>query len=389
MVTGSADLAIEQVEAGLAALARIDVTRLTDQEVLDLNVAVQRLRTRADAACVRAAGALDASGAWAPEGPKSPSAWLQWRCRIQRGRATTVLRCARALRAMPATEAALMTAEITVEHARLLVDAEQRAPDAFADDEVRLVQAATRLRFGQLQKVLTYWAHLHAPETAELGAQGAFERRELSASRTLDDVVVVDALLDPIGGTIFLRELERLEQVLWEADWAEARSRLGDIACEQDLGRTRRQRRADALRIMAERSAAKPADATEPRVLLHALVGEASLARMCELSNGQVVTPGQLVPVLGHADVERVVFDGPSKVIDVGVRRRLFAGATRTAVLVRDRGCTHPSCDTPLDRCEIDHIQPYEAGGETTQANGQCLCPFHNRRKGRRPPPAA
>ena len=124
-------------------------------------------------------------------------------------------------------------------------------------------------------------------------------------------------------------------------------------------------------------------------MLFQALVGEESLGRICELSNGQVVTPGQLVPVLSQADVERVVFDGPSKVLDVGVRRRLFTGATRTAVLVRDRGCTHPSCDTALDRCEVDHIHPYEAGGQTTQANGQCLCGFHNRRKGRTPPPAA
>ncbi len=386
---GSVDLAIEQAETGLAALAQVDLAGLTDVEVLELNEAAQRLRTLADGVCVRAASALDTSGAWAPEGAKSPAAWLQWRCRIQRGRAVTFLRCARELRTMPATEVALLAGQITVEHVRLLVDAKQLSPEAFTADEDRLVGAAARLRVAQFEKALAYWKHLHEPDLTEQTAQEAFEARELSASRTMDDVVVVDALLDPVGGAIVLRELERLEQTLWEADWADARARVGDGACEQDLGRTRRQRRADALRLMAERSAAKPADATEPRVLLQALVGEESLSRICELSNGQVVTPGQLVPVLSQADVERVVFDGPSKVLDVGVRRRLFTGATRTAVLVRDRGCTHPSCDTPLDRCEIDHIHPYEAGGETTQTNGQCLCAFHNRRKGRTPPPAA
>ncbi len=389
MSLGSVDLAIKEAEAGLAALARVDATSLTDVEVLELNQAAQRLRTLADGVCVQAAGALDTSGAWAPEGAKSPAAWLQWRCRIQRGRAVTFLRCARELRSMPATEAALLAGHVTLEHVRLLVDARQLSPDAFADDEERLVRAADRLRVSQFEKALTYWKQLHEPDLVEQTAQEAFDARELSASRTMHDVVVVDALLDPIGGAIVLRELERLEQELWEADWAEARSRLGDAACEQDLCRTRRQRRADAMRTMAERSAAKPADAKEPRVLLHALVGEESLNRICELSNGQVVTPGQLVQVLTKADVERVVFDGPSKVIDVGVRRRLFTGATRAAVLVRDRGCTHPSCDVPLDRCEVDHIQPYVAGGWTTQFNGEGHCAFHNRRKGRTPPPAA
>ena len=140
---------------------------------------------------------------------------------------------------------------------------------------------------------------------------------------------------------------------------------------------------------MAERSAAKPADATEARVLMQVLVGERTLDRICELSNGRVVTPGQILPHLDKADVQRIVFDGPSQVIDVGVRRRLFRGGTRTAVLVRDRGCTHPSCDAPMDRCEVDHVIPWADGGETTQVNGEGKCGFHNRLKGRRPPPAA
>ncbi len=64
-------------------------------------------------------------------------------------------------------------------------------------------------------------------------------------------------------------------------------------------------------------------------MLLHVLAGARTLERMCELSNGQVLTPGQVLPLLEHADVERVVFDGPSKVIDIGVRQRLFRGGRR------------------------------------------------------------
>jgi len=314
---------------------------------------------------------------------------MQWRCGIQRGRAMAFLRCARELRDMPATETALMRGEITTDHVRLLVDAKQLSPDAFADHEAKLVGLAATLRVAQFEKALAYWKQLADPDLVEDTAQAAFDRREAHASTTLDATVVVDALLDPVGGAIFLRELERIEQGLFEADWADARTRLGDTACETDLARSPRQRRADAMRIMAERSAAKPPGAVEPRVLLQVLVGEESLGRVCELSNGRVVTPGQLVPHLDKADVERIIFDGPSKVIDVGVRRRLFQGATRAAVQVRDRGCAHDSCDAPIDRCQIDHITPWADGGHTTQANGQSLCAFHNRRKGRQPPPAA
>ena len=115
-------------------------------------------------------------------------------------------------------------------------------------------------------------------------------------------------------------------------------------------------------------------------MLGHVLAGHESVERMCELSNGQVVTPGEVLSLLDLAEVERVIFDGPSKVLDVGVRRRLFTGATRTAVEVRDRQCVHPSCNIPAERCEVDHIEPYEAGGFTIQGNGRCLCKYHHRR---------
>ena len=373
----------------MTGLAAVDATTLSGVEVLELVVASQRLRSMADAVCVRAAGALEASGAWAPEGARSASAWMQWRCRIPAGRAVTALRCARALRGMPATEAAFLAGAITVEHVQRLVDAHRLSAEAFAASEAKLVHLASTLRVRQFDTALTYWAQLHEPDQVEDRAQALVDQRAAHVSATFEGVVVLNALLDPVSGAIVLRELQRIEQALFEADWAAARAEHGDRACGADLVRTPQQRRADALRVMAERSATKPPGAVEARVLLQVLVGEAALGRICELSNGRVLTPGQTIGLLDRADLERIVFDGPSKVIDVGVRRRLFTGATRTAVQVRDRGCTHPSCDMPLDRCEIDHITPYDAGGQTIQSNGQCHCEFHNRRKGRQPPPTA
>jgi len=105
---------------------------------------------------------------------------------------------------------------------------------------------------------------------------------------------------------------------------------------------------------------------------------------ICQLANGTVVTPGSLLSYLDAAWLERVVFDGPRRVIDVGVRRRLFAGATRRAVEVRDRECFHDFCDLPAEDCQIDHVEPYAAGGLTTEENGRPACAFHNRERHRR-----
>jgi hypothetical protein len=152
------------------------------------------------------------------------------------------------------------------------------------------------------------------------------------------------------------------------------------------LGRTAAQRRADALVEMARRAMAAPVDARRPEPLFTVLVGyETFHGRICELADGTVVAPGMLLPWLDGAKVERIVFDGPSRVIDVGVRRRLFEGATRRVIEVRDRECFHPLCDEPVDQCQADHVLPYAEGGATVQDNGRLACGPHNRLRNQQP----
>ena len=385
----SPEVVAKEANVALADLARRDLTGLTDAEIEQHAIATAELLRLAEAAHVAAMARLDTSGAWGPSGARSAAHHVAWKGHLPLPRAKALQRCSRQLRDLPATAEAFAAGQLTVDHVRLLAHAHRTAPEAFASDEGRLVELAGTQLFSQLETIIRYWIHHNDPEGAEADATSAFAERRVDCSETFEGTVVLDALLDPLTGAIVARELARLEQELFEADWADAREHLGDTATAQDLARTPKQRRADALRIMAERSAAKPPDATEARVLLQVLIGHESVERLCELSNGTVLTPGQVLPVLDRADVERVIFDGPSKVIDVGVRRRLFTGGTRTAVHARDRGCTHPSCDLPLDRCQIDHIIPWSHGGLTIQTNGHDHCPFHNLEKGDRPPPPA
>ena len=130
---------------------------------------------------------------------------------------------------------------------------------------------------------------------------------------------------------------------------------------------------------MANRSRTAHAGGVRPRPLITVLAGEATLARVCELANGQVIAPGQIVPLLADADLETIVFDGPRRVMSVSFKRT-FVGALRRAIEVRDRTCQHPSgCDEPAARCDVDHVTPWVEGGETSQDNGRLGCWYHNR----------
>jgi hypothetical protein len=166
---------------------------------------------------------------------------------------------------------------------------------------------------------------------------------------------------------------------------AAAKATHGSRTCAAHLSRTPAQRRHDALVEMARR-ARSAATGRPARPLFTVLVGYETLAgRVCELASGTVVTPGSLVPWLSEADVERVVFDGPDRVKNVGPRRRLFSGATRRAVQVRDRTCYSEFCDVPAEDCQVDHVQPYGSGGPTVDGNGRAACAYHNRNRHRPP----
>lgn len=64
--------------------------------------------------------------------------------------------------------------------------------------------------------------------------------------------------------------------------------------------------------------------------------------------------------------------------VDVGRARRLFTGAVRIALDLRDGGCAFPGCEQPTHHCEGHHIIPWWLGGETNLDNGVLLCRYHH-----------
>jgi hypothetical protein len=373
-----------ELRAAIEGLAGMDPAALGDGEtVLEL----QRLRDQLDAVVTRAVAAFDASGQWRASRCRSVPDWLAWKSNMAKPTATRQVWLGRALRHMPVAEEAWLAGEIGSCHAAQLARARKRAePEVFTRDEKLLVDDAKALSYQGFRRAVTYWVHHADPDGAEDEAETKHERRGFDLSQSFDDMFFGDLVLDPIGGTIVSGELKRLEQELFEADWAEAKARLGHEPTVWDLPRTPRQRRADALVEMATRSATAPANGRRPEPLFTVLVGyETFNGPICELANRTVVTPGSLVPYLDRAWIERVVFGSRSRVIDVGVHQRLFTGATRRAVEVRDQECFHPSCELAAEDCQIDHIEPHGYGGETTQDNGRVACGYHNRARHRRP----
>jgi Domain of unknown function (DUF222) len=367
-------------------LAGCDPAALADPHCI---VDLQRQLARLECVVSRGVRAFELSGEWAPEGAKSPAAWLATRCRMPKAQARAQLRRGRALGDLPLAASAWAEGEIGGAHLDALAKVRTEASaGALARDEALLVHHATELRFEPFLGVLAYWGQLADPEGAEEADLARRARRDVYLTSSISGMYLGQMTFDPISGSIVASELERLEAELFEADWAQARAALGREPHLGELARTPGQRRADALVEMATRSRTAPENGRRPEPLFSVVVGyEALHGRICQLSGGTVVAPGSLLAYLEGADFERAVFR-PGQRVEVSVTARLFSGATRRAIELRDRTCTHPFCDVPAERCQIDHIVPYALGGPTTQENGRVLCGFHNRLRNQRPPPA-
>jgi hypothetical protein len=359
---------IDELAGVIDSLLDVDPAGLTDDELHELVTSIQRQRHRLAAVAAEAISAWDRRMVWADNGARSAATRLANDTSASTSSTGIEIRRARQLRSMPATAAALAAGELSPDHVDLLAKANRPWRNAsFADHEATLVEQCKVLRFYDARKMVDYWCVRADADAAEDHAERQRNAAHLDVSSTLDGTVVINGLLDPIGGSIVSDELTRLERELYLAD-----QRNG-------VTRTSSQRRAAALVVMATRSATAPAGGRRPRPLFTVLVGDETLSQLCELANGTVITPGQLVQWMGEANLETVLFDGPSTVISVSHRRR-FTGALRRAVEVRDRHCQHTSgCDVPADQCDVDHIVPHAADGPTSQFNGKLECTPHNR----------
>jgi Domain of unknown function (DUF222) len=377
-----------RLSAAIDELLDVDADTLANTEVVEAVVELHRQQARLAAAVTRLTAAADARRVWADDGSRSCGAWVAHRCRLPVGQAKAEAWLGRRLRTMPATAEAFDAGDVSLRHAMVLASlAGTRTTEYFARDEALLVDNARTMSWADFLRAIEYWRQHADPDGVERDADHDEALRRVHLSPGLRGTGILDGVLTPLGYATVDAALRRVEQELFEADWATARAEHGDAATACHLTRTPAQRRHDALVELARRAVTAPADGKRPRPLISVFVGyETFKGRICQLAGGTVVSPGTVASLLDDALIERVVFDGPSRVIDMG-RARRFTGAVRRALEVRDQWCTHHSCDQPADRCQGDHKQPWTAGGTTSVDNGQLRCGFHNRWRWQHPDP--
>lgn len=390
---------LTRISQGLDAFRDEELWRLTDEQALAAAEAAYEMAHRAHAAALEVLGEVDSRAAARHAGAPSTQAWLAATQRLRPGMAKRDVRLARLIHRQPGAAAAetdgrvegdalaesLHEGTANPEQAAAIEKALTELPDD-ASVETRVLAEELLVEQARYHGPLTLTRIGHRileridPEAADRVLGQRLEAEERRAHRLRSGRRWTDG-----HGSVFYRFR------LPEGEDGVAQQVLDALSAPQPCGETGRDERTaeqryadgfiDAMRRVSLDGGLPDSGGDRPRVVV--LI---DFDRLRDQTGHGVNfdTEGQLSPAAVRraacdAQILPAVLGGAGQVLDVGRAQRCFAGAARTAVLIRDQGCVHPGCDRPPRWCDVHHVQPWWDGGETKPTNGVTLCGFHHR----------
>ena len=95
---------------------------------------------------------------------------------------------------------------------------------------------------------------------------------------------------------------------------------------------------------------------------------------VCETEDGTSLPVEVIRRLACEADIIPVVLNGRGEALAAGRSQRLATPAQRATLRAMHRTCIGPTCDAPLEACQIHHVIPWEEGGATDLSNLAPLC---------------
>lgn len=252
---------------------------------------------------------------------------------------------------------------------RARVDTIDYATSVLADEHARIVDTrlfprALELNPGQLARFVRKLV-------AEVDPDGAAKRAEIQRKERR-----VSVEHDPDG-------MSWLNMYLTSEDATACWDRITRLARDtRDPDRSMNQKRADAVRdLLLGTGDSHTTTHVYVTVDAKTLLG---LANHSGELRGYGPLPADRVRELAYrlnAEWSGVLVDENGDASAITERKYRFRGRLAELIRLRDRTCVFPACNRTAEYADIDHTIPFQRGGSTDQANGQCLCRRHHRAK--------
>lgn len=313
------------------------------------------------------------------------------------------VRTMRALRTLPAVRDGLRSGEIGVAQVRVIakMHANPRVREDLPAAESQIVDNAHSMPFVEFEATAQQLADLIDVDGAEQRAEAVHADRRAHHSK-LGDGWRGDYTCGAAQGAAMQRILQDFCEREFQADWAEAKARLGDRVTVADLARTASQRRMDALYNIFLSAAAAVPGAQRPEPLVNLVMDDRTYnetaqwvatgvrppldlcdyaSRRCHTTDGDPIPRSDALAAALIGQMRRVVVNSAGVVINMGRKARLFTGNARDAVMLRSTHCVWTGCTMPGSTSQADHLDAWGHGGETNSDIGCPCCGRHNRWK--------
>ncbi len=285
---------------------------------------------------------------------------------------------------------ALAAGEVTVDQARVIVNALNDLPAAdldaqvLLDAEIALVDLAADHSPRELRILGARILTVVAPEIGEEHDRKRLEAAEATAAMKRRLTLSRDGH-GSVHGRFTIPEAQSaiLEKAL-DALTAPKHVNATDGAGTWVKGRPSAEKQGEAfcelLETLPTEKLPQVAGMNASIVVLIDLETLTSGVGAAMLETGQPITAAQARRWACEAQIIPAVLGGKSQPMDLGLGKRLFDHYQRIALILRDKGCTAIGCDAPASRCHAHHDDPWSQGGRTDLANGRLLCSHHHAR---------
>ncbi len=231
-------------------------------------------------------------------------------------------------------------------------------------DEARLLRQARKRSVASFRNACMHARHAADADGFVDEEKQGVEARSLTMSTADDGTVLLNCILDKVGGAAVRTALEPLAR------------RAG-----KDDDRLRDRRLADALVDLATH--ALDSGLVPQRTHLQVTTSLETLlglpgASAAEMEFSLPISAKAVERLACDCSVTRILLGSDSTVIDVGRARRVISGPQRKALKVRDGGCVIPGCDRPASWTEGHHLVHWIHNGPGDLANLVLLCYRHH-----------
>jgi hypothetical protein len=344
-----------------------DTTALSDEELAIELIRLGRESDQVHLRFARRAAQFAARNKHDDDGFATPIDWMRFNCHLTSNAAADLIAVGQNLQRLPESVQAVSKGQIGFAHVKAMA----RTADAVGGnfDEAVLLERARDSSAGKFYYVCNHYRHAADRKGYESEQAELVENRKLSISPCEDGAVLINGVLDPVGGAAFITAIEPLARKSGAHDDRSREKRLGDALVDLSLHAL------DSGLIPQQGSQRTHLQVTTTLETLLGLEG----APGAELEFAKLPISSKTVERLAcDCSVTRILLGSDSMVIDVGRAKRTISGPARKALNVRDRGCTWPGCERPASWTSGHHLKHWFFGGVNDPPNLTLLCYRHH-----------